>query len=173
MERTIDELLMEKIHILTRRNRKHGRPPMMPHGPQMPDMMRGPVPEMPGMKHGPVEEIHKHRPHRFPRERILVHLLDNGDAGMHQKELAELMHVNPSSMSELIDKLEADRYIERTVDPEDKRATLITLTEKGKARAWEVRDERADAAAEVFKNLSEDEKKTLLVLLDKITAGKD
>ncbi|MBQ1447444.1 MAG: winged helix DNA-binding protein, partial [Solobacterium sp.] len=103
----------------------------------------------------------------------LAMILAKGDEGVHQKELAEEMRINPSSISELIDKLEADRYIERTVDPADKRATIITLTEKGKARAYEVMDERQATAAEVFRNLSEEEKQTLLVLLDKITADKE
>ena len=174
MEKTLDELLYEKLHILMRNTRKgHRRPPM-------PGMMPGRMPGMPGM-HRPEEgmmrkwhegEPHKHRPMRFPRERILALILEK-ENGVHQKELAEEMHINPSSISELIDKLEADRYIERTVDPADKRATLITLTEKGKARAYEVKDERVNAAAEVFRNLSDEEKQTLLVLLDKITADKD
>ena len=162
MEKTLNELLLEKLHFAARHTRRgHRRPPMM---------------GMHGMMHGPrghEAEMHKHQPRRLPRERILAMILAKGDEGVHQKELAEEMRINPSSISELIDKLEADRYIERTVDPADKRATIITLTEKGKARAYEVMDERQATAAEVFRNRSEEEKQTLLVLLDKITADKE
>ena len=164
MEKTLDELLLEKLHLAARHTRRGRRRPPMP--------MHGMMHEMHGPKgHG--TEMHKHMPRRLPRERILAMILDKGDDGVHQKELAEEMHINPSSISELIDKLEADRYIERTVDPADKRATIITLTEKGKARAYEVNDERQAAAADAFKNLSEEEKQTLLVLLDKITVHED
>ncbi len=160
MEKTLNELLLEKLHFVARHTlRGKMRPPMHMHG-----MMHGPK------GHG--DEMHKHH-RRFPRERILAMILAKGDQGVHQKELAEEMRINPSSISELIDKLEADRYLERTVDPADKRATLITLTDKGKARAYEVIDERTARAEEVFKNLTEDEKQTLLVLLDKITADTD
>ena len=38
----------------------------------------------------------------------------------------------------------------------------------GKARAYEVMDDHREACAEMFVNLSEEEKKQLLVLLDKI-----
>ena len=168
MEKTLNEQLLEKIRLLQKKTMR--RPMGMRH---MHGMHRPPMPEGSPMKGHPEGEPHKHHPHRFPRERILAEILDAGEQGIHQKELAERRGVNPSSMSELIDKLEADRYIERTVDPADKRATLITLTEKGKARAWEVMDERAAYAENIFRSLTEDEKKTLLDLLDKITAEEE
>jgi DNA-binding MarR family transcriptional regulator len=92
---------------------------------------------------------------------------------MRQKELAEILMIHPSSLSEAIDKLEADRYLERNVDPADRRATLITLTEKGKARAYEVEDERAEALSGFFANLSYEEKRQLLSLLDKVLTDEE
>ncbi len=95
-------------------------------------------------------------------------LLDYED-GARQKELAETMRVNPSSMSELIDKLQTEGYIERTVDPEDRRATRISLTELGKARAYEISDEREERIRPLFANLTEDEKQELLRLIRKLS----
>ena len=119
-----------------------GRPPM--HGPGHPPMM--------------------------PREIVLMAVLDAGDAGVRQKDLAQELGINPSTLSEAVDRLETDRYLERKANPNDRRSTLIALTEKGKARAWEVQDERAQAASRLCAPLSEEEKDTLIALLQKLDA---
>ncbi len=97
-------------------------------------------------------------------------MLASFDGGAKQKELIEEMKVNPSSMSEMISKLEHDGYVKRTVDPADKRATLITLTELGEARAAELTDERNERFSGLFSKLTPEEKEQLLVLLEKLTA---
>lgn len=110
-------------------------------------------------------------PHRrmLSRERVLSALLLQEEA-VRQKTIAEELGVAPSSMSEFVDHLEAGGYIERTVDPADKRATLIALTEKGRARAWELEDEKRERFAAAFRKLTEEEKAELLRLLDKLAA---
>lgn len=103
------------------------------------------------------------------RERVLSALLLQEEV-VRQKTIAEELGVAPSSMSEFVDHLEAGGYIERTVDPADKRATLIALTEKGRARAWELEDEKRERFAAAFRKLTEEEKAELLRLLDKLAA---
>ena len=70
---------------------------------------------------------------------------------------------------EVISKLENGGYVRRTIDPEDKRATLIMLTELGEARTAELQDEKNDKLDKIFGNLSDDEKEQLIVLLEKLT----
>ena len=103
------------------------------------------------------------------RERVLS-IIEGHEEGIRQKEIAEELHVNPSSMSELIDKLEKDGYVKRQVDPNDKRATRIHLTELGAARAAEVEDERQEKLEAYFKPLSTEEREQLLALLQKLRA---
>jgi len=91
------------------------------------------------------------------------------EGGVRQKVLTEELHINPSSVSEMISKLENGGYVKRTVDPEDKRATLITLTEVGDARAAELADERQERFAKVFGGLTDEEKEQLIGLLEKLT----
>ena len=81
------------------------------------------------------------------------------------------MKVNPSSISELISKLELEGYVKRTVDPDDKRATLITLTEVGRARAYEMQDENQEIFSNLFGALSTEEKEQLLALVEKLNAS--
>lgn len=108
-----------------------------------------------------------HGPRMLPRERILLILAGAPEDGIHQKDIAEQIRINPSSLSEAIDKLESDGYVVRDVDPEDRRSTKIRLTEKGSARACEVEDMHKERMEKLFANLTDEEQDQLLTLLDK------
>lgn len=187
MTHTNDAELLRKMMVFTRRAmaKEAGGGPdgrcrrgMMDH--------RGPRPPFEGGMHGgprhPFDApMHDGpRPHRgkgmhprrmaFARERLLMEIAEH-EEGIRQKELAKLAGTNPSSMSELIDKLETDGYVRRKVDPNDRRATLVTLTELGEARAAEISDERDAMFADAFSTLDESEKEQLNALLDKLIAG--
>ena len=124
-----------------------------------------------GGPHGPI--MHGHGMRRAMRKQAfaqarLLSLLAEKEGGVRQKVLAEEMRINPSSTSELISKLESEGYVARSVDPDDKRATLIELTEVGRARAYELEDERHEKFASVFEPLTAEEKEQLLKLLEKL-----
>ena len=108
----------------------------------------------------------------FARDRVLL-VIDSFEGGVKQKDLREELDVSPAAVSELLSKLEKDGYVERKVDPSDKRATLITLTELGKARAAELADEKNERFAKTFEALTDKEKEQLLKLLEKLTAEKE
>ncbi len=210
MEKTKDQILIEKLRKAGHRTRMGMRPPMdrppmdMPPADRMP-MGRAPMPMGPrpgiarpvpfegegpmrgrgphgiaphsprgyGERRGPMEGRGSMRPMgpmggALPRETLLLTVLEAGESGIRQKDISEAIGINASSLSEQIDRLEEARYLERRANPEDKRSTLIVLTEKGKARAYEVLDERQKAAADLFAKLSEEEKDTLISLLDKL-----
>ena len=137
-----------------------------PHmGPKGPFENRG----MHGFEGHPDKMKEGHGPGRpLPREFVLSILMDNGNAGMRQKDLAGKLGIGPAAMSEAIDKLEDNGYIERRVDETDRRATLIFLTEKGEARANEVRDQREHRFDRIFGDLTAEEKEQLLTLLKKM-----
>jgi DNA-binding MarR family transcriptional regulator len=105
----------------------------------------------------------------FARERLLI-VLDSYEDGARQKTLREELDISPAAVSELVLKLENDGYIERKVDPSDKRATLITLTELGAARAAELADEKNERYEKTFSKLNAEEKDQLLNLLEKLIA---
>lgn len=150
----------------------HGMPPVPPQGfPGGPGMMHGgpmhggpsPMPGCPGHGPGPAGGM-------LPREMLLLTVLESGEDGVRQKDIADRIGIKAAALSEQIDRLETDRYLERKANPEDKRSTLIVLTEKGRARAYEVLDERQKAAADLCGKLTEEEKDTLIRLLDKLLA---
>ena len=166
MEKTKDLILIEKLRRASHRMNggKHGGPHGMPPHPGM-------MPHGPGPHHGPGG--HAKGPGMFPRERILMVVLDAGDEGLRQKDIAERLGLNAPAITEQIDRLEAEHYLERCANPNDRRSTLVKLTEKGRARAYEVADERRERAAEFCAMLTEEEKDTLISLLDKLLESKE
>ena len=162
--------LMMKMEMFVRMNRHmgpgHGAcgPKHMPHSPYGPDCRRPGGPRhmpMPSMPVPPAPGMPPHRP-----------MLGRSEGGVHQKDLLEKVHIGAPAMSELVNKLEDDGYIVRSVDPDDRRATLLTLTEKGQARAAEVEDERALRFKSAFAGLTDEEKETLASILDKLLLRK-
>jgi DNA-binding MarR family transcriptional regulator len=56
---------------------------------------------------------------------------------LRMTELAELVLLSPSGLSRLVDRLEADKMIERVSCPEDGRAINATITELGRTKLAE------------------------------------
>lgn len=48
-----------------------------------------------------------------------------------QKELVELLKTKGSSTTRLLDRMERDGWVERRLNPDDRREMLLSLTEKG------------------------------------------
>ena len=172
MEKTKDMILIEKLHQAGRRTHpgRHGGPHRGGKG-FGPGMMPGKAPFQPAPHHGP--DCGPGRPGMFPRERILTVLLEADENGLKQRDIAEQLSIHAPALTEQIDRLEAEHYLERCANPDDKRSTLVKLTEKGRARAYEVSDERQARAAAFTANLSEEEKDALIALLDKLLADRE
>ena len=103
---------------------------------------------------------------RYGQGRILSILSKN--TTMSQKSLTELLQVRPSSLSEILGKLEMSGYITRDKDDEDQRNVNITITEIGKNAANEHIKKRQAIATELFKPLTENEQSELSELLSKL-----
>lgn len=106
------------------------------------------------------------------RENLLT-IIAEAPEGIRAKDVAKKAGVNQSSVSESLSKLEDDGYLKRTTDPSDKRATLIFLTDLGKARANEIADQQQEIFGHLFDSLTDDEKVELARLLDKIIDGEN
>lgn len=100
------------------------------------------------------------------QKRILMVLKENGSTT--QRELTEYLGIQPGSASEVIGKLEAAGLILRTPSRTDRRTVDICLTEAGEAAAGEAYEQRRKRHEKMFACLSEEEKQTLLGLLEKI-----
>jgi DNA-binding MarR family transcriptional regulator len=53
--------------------------------------------------------------------------------GLSAGQLAKLLHLHPSTLTGIVQRLEQRGLIRRRVDPHDARRTLLSLTERGRA----------------------------------------
>lgn len=102
------------------------------------------------------------------QRRILIMLNELGP--ISQSELTQMLGIQPGSVSEVIIKLETAGYITRTPSEKDRRTTVVQLTEEGKVAAQQAAALRAERHAQMFDSLNDEEKETLLSLLEKLNA---
>ena len=100
---------------------------------------------------------------------VLLHLW--AADGMSQAQLARRVAIEQPTMVRTIDRMERDGLVTRSPDPLDRRASRISLTERG----WALRDRLVPLAGEVNQAatamLTEREVATLRQLLMKLVAG--
>lgn len=84
-----------------------------------------------------------------------------------QKQICQLCNMRQQSVSELLKKLEHNKYIVRSPSPSDKRISLFNLTEEGKKFASPP-DEAIRSFNSFFSCLNEEEQKTMAEYLERI-----
>lgn len=100
------------------------------------------------------------------QRRILIILRD--EESITQRELTEKLSIKPASVSEVLAKLANKGYIIRVPSSIDKRTMVISLTEEGRRIADEAYQSRSLRIVEMLSCLEDDEKDTLLSLLEKL-----
>jgi DNA-binding MarR family transcriptional regulator len=88
--------------------------------------------------------------------------------GVRLSELAEALHIAPRSATEVADALQERGLVERTADPADRRAVVLTPTEAGRQVRREVDDARAADSAELFARLSPADRAELAGILRRL-----
>lgn len=94
-----------------------------------------------------VEEVL--RPHglTFARYEVLMLLLFSRARALPLSRLGDRLQVHPASVTNVVDRLEAQHLVRREPHPTDRRATLAHLTDEGAALALAATD---DLNAKVF-----------------------
>jgi DNA-binding MarR family transcriptional regulator len=88
------------------------------------------------------------------------------EEGVRLTELARAAGVTPQSMGALVDDLERLRYLERTPDPNDRRAALIKPTDRGTAEVAAAREVIAELESACSQKLGRQRFSALLEDLD-------
>lgn len=101
------------------------------------------------------------------------HILDvlSKSDGLSQREIAELLNIRPQSASEAVASMEAQGLVEKRTNEQDKRSSLIYITQEGRQRQIDLRNERIENARRIFEPLTDCEKETLLKLLQKTASA--
>jgi DNA-binding MarR family transcriptional regulator len=90
---------------------------------------------------------------------VLTTLLDRGPLRMG--ELAAMEGVRMPTATSVVARLVKLGLVERTADPQDRRAVLVGLTVQGRTQIGELTDERNARFAELLAGLSEAERRLL------------
>ena len=91
--------------------------------------------------------------------------------GLSQREIAEVLDIRPQSASEAIASMEGQGLIEKRINEQDKRSSLIYITQAGRQRQIDLRNVRIETARRMFEALNDQEKETLLSLLNKAASA--
>jgi DNA-binding MarR family transcriptional regulator len=71
----------------------------------------------------------------FARYEALVLLLFSRRGSLPMSKMGERLMVHPTSVTNAVDRLEADRLVRRVAHPTDRRTTLVEITGEGRTRA--------------------------------------
>ena len=88
-----------------------------------------------------------------------------------QKDIAKHFEISAAAVAVSLKKLEAGGYIKRTCCDNDNRFNEIEITEKGKAIVDFSHCLFEQIDAETFSGMSDNEKQTLVLLLDKVLSN--
>jgi DNA-binding MarR family transcriptional regulator len=105
------------------------------------------------------------------QHRLLMVISHNRNAS--QIDIARSMNVSAATIAVSLKKLERGGYIKRVVDKGDNRLNQITITEKGNRVVEHSKQIFESTDRKVLEGLTEEEKRTLAVLLGKLDANLD
>ena len=100
-----------------------------------------------------------------PSQMRAVRVLTAHDGGVRSSELAQLLRIAPRSATEVVDALEAKGLVQRSPDPTDRRATLVSLTPRGVELTDEVRRARGLESERLFERLTKTDRAHLARIL--------
>ena len=98
---------------------------------------------------------------------VLASLADDGEGA--QATLADRIGLDRSDLVTLLDELEELKYVERRVDPADRRRKIVAITPAGEKQLIAMDQLIVAAEAELLEPLSASERKTLLGLLHRLS----
>lgn len=98
--------------------------------------------------------------------KILDFLLEN--EGLEQKDIARGCHIEPGSLTTLLNRMEQYDLLERRSISGNRRSYYIFLTEKGRKYAKMVKHSFQNIEEKIFKGFSEEEQKDLIEKLTRI-----
>lgn len=107
-----------------------------------------------------------------PSEIMVLHFIKakvgSDGPGIKVSELSAILGVTPPTVTQMINGLVADGFVERSTDPTDRRAVRIRLTDKGQRALRKATDAFVDAFRGLAEYLGEEDTAKLAELLAKV-----
>ena len=105
--------------------------------------------------------------HMYPGQPKLLSLI-SANEGIQQKDLSEKSFVKPATITGMLNKLEANKYVYRVPDEVDKRIMRVYLTPEGRQFAAESEIFMASMMEQLFEGFSDEELQTFVKLAEKM-----
>lgn len=105
------------------------------------------------------------------RTKFLLYLQKEGPS--RATDIADLLGLAPRTVTEGLDGLERDGLVRRDPDPSDRRAKIVSLTETGTRAIKATEPLRLELTERIFGVLSDEERKSLDDLLDRLSLSVD
>jgi DNA-binding MarR family transcriptional regulator len=118
-----------------------------------------------------VEGRFHHLPYSMARLRVLFQLIEQ--PALRMGELSQCIEVAPRTMTSTIELMERDGLVKRSPDPADGRATIVTITDKGREAFAEGRRVKASVAADLFEALDPEQQAALYEILAQLGSAID
>ena len=90
------------------------------------------------------------------------------DGRLSLTEIARRVGVTTTNITNLIDGLEGDGWVERFASPSDRRVTYVQLTPTGNERCEQLIPATARFTSQLFAGLTDEEKTSLIATLQKL-----
>jgi DNA-binding MarR family transcriptional regulator len=118
---------------------------------------------------------HRFRDYELGHAQVLTLHYVSRHNGIEQNELCDHQHLDKSSLTSQLNKLEANGYIIRKADPADRRAKRVFITEKTQAIQDDLHAVFTSWSQILLEGLDENEREAIFQLLDKMqeNAGKE
>ncbi len=98
--------------------------------------------------------------------KILDYLKDQD--GASQKDIAHGCHIEPGTLTSLLNRMEETGLVERRMLNGNRRSLYVFMTEKGKAQEKLISEAFHELENEAFKNISQEDQETFMKLFRKI-----
>ncbi|MBX3039376.1 MAG: MarR family transcriptional regulator [Bdellovibrionaceae bacterium] len=99
---------------------------------------------------------------------LLLMFLELRSQGMKPSEIAANLSVTQATVTGLIDGLEQTGFVQRREHEKDRRACVVTLTDKGQTFIRENRPQFTKKLSEIYSPLATEERQQLITLLEKL-----
>lgn len=91
--------------------------------------------------------------------------------GISQRQLADILEMQPISVGRLLDRMQATGWIERRPDPQDRRALCLYLAVKADPILKEMKGHSAEVLKEANQGISDQEQKIFFDILTRMRAN--
>ncbi len=99
------------------------------------------------------KEVHLAELHGLTQAEFRCLRLFGTDESLNNKTIAERMKLSPSRLTRIIDGLVKKEYINREIDPNDRRNMRVTLSSKGKSLVQQLNKAYVDIHEEILQDI--------------------